>query len=78
MTRKNTLSKSIECLIIIDRNFKLDASQTTVNSEKLKAENSHVKSQIESMMDILNSSRQRLSENSFKFIREMSSVAWLN
>jgi len=46
------ISKSIDCLVNIDRNFKLDVNQTTVDLEKLKTENSFIKSQMDSMMDI--------------------------
>lgn len=46
------ISKSIDCLVNIDRNFKLDANQTTVDLEKLKTENNFIKSQMDSMMDI--------------------------
>ena len=46
------ISKSIECLINIDRNFKLDSNQTTVDLEKLKTENDFIKSQIANMMEL--------------------------
>ena len=46
------ISKSIDCLVNIDRNFKMEASQTTVDLEKLKTENSFIKSQMDSMIDI--------------------------
>lgn len=47
------ISKSIECLVNIDRNFKLDANQTTVDLEKLKTENTFIKSQMDDMMDVI-------------------------
>lgn len=46
------ISKSIDCLVNIDRNFKLDANQTTVDLEKLKTENNFIKSQMDNMMDM--------------------------
>lgn len=49
---KDDISKTIDCLVNIDRNFKLESSQTTVDLEKLKTENNFIKSQIESMMEI--------------------------
>lgn len=49
---KEDISKSIDCLVNIDRNFKMDANQTTVDLEKLKTENSFIKSQMGSMIDI--------------------------
>lgn len=45
------ISKAIECLVNIDRNFKMDATQTTVDLEKLKTENSFIKAQMDSMVD---------------------------
>lgn len=47
------ISKSIDCLVNIDRNFKLEANQTTVDLEKLKTENNFIKSQMANIMDIL-------------------------
>lgn len=49
---KEDISKSIDCLVNIDRNFKMDANQTTVDLEKLKTENSFIKSQMDSLFDI--------------------------
>lgn len=46
------ISKTIDCLVNIDRNFKLDTNQTTVDLEKLKTENGFIKSQMDDMMDI--------------------------
>lgn len=46
------VSKSIDCLVNIDRNFKMNTTQTTVELEKLKTENSFIKSQMDSMIDI--------------------------
>ena len=46
------ISKSIECLLNIDRNFKMETSQTTVDLEKLKTENSFIKSQMDSMFEM--------------------------
>lgn len=50
---KDDISKSIDCLVSIDRNFKMDVNQTTVDLEKLKTENCFIKSQMDSMIDIL-------------------------
>lgn len=47
------VSKSIERLVNIDRNFKMDTTQTTVDLEKLKTENSFIKSQTDNMVDII-------------------------
>lgn len=44
--------KSISCLLEIDRNFKMDVNQTTAEIEKLKIENSFIKSQMDSFFDI--------------------------
>ncbi|WP_027455998.1 hypothetical protein [Xylanibacter brevis] len=46
------ISKSIECLLNIDRNFKMETSQTTVDLEKLKTENNFIKSQMDSMLEM--------------------------
>jgi len=46
------ISKSIEILLNIDRNFKMDSNQTTVDLEKLKTENSFIKAQMEYMLDV--------------------------
>ena len=46
------ISKSIEYLLNIDRNFKMETSQTTVDLEKLKTENNFIKSQMESMFEM--------------------------
>lgn len=46
------ISKAIDCLVNIDRNFKMDATQTTVDLEKLKTENSFIKAQMDSMVEI--------------------------
>lgn len=46
------ISKSIECLLNIDRNFKMETSQTTVDLEILKTENNFIKSQMDSMIEI--------------------------
>lgn len=46
------ISKSIECLLNIDRNFKIETSQTTVDLEKLKTENNFIKSQMDSMFEM--------------------------
>ena len=46
------ISRSIGCLVNIDRNCKLDTNQTTVDLEKLKTENGFIKSQMDSMVDI--------------------------
>lgn len=44
--------KSIACLLEIDRNFKMDANQTTAELEKLKMEYGFIRSQINSILDI--------------------------
>lgn len=49
---QDDISKSIECLVNIDRNFKMDVGQTTVDLEKLKTENSFIRSQMDNMLDI--------------------------
>ena len=51
--KENNISKSIESLVNIDRNAKMDVNQTTVDLEKLRTENSFIKSQIDNMGDII-------------------------
>ena len=47
--------ESISCLLGIDRNFKMDINQTTVELEKLKAENSFIRSQMDSIIEVFKS-----------------------
>lgn len=46
------VSKALSYIVSVDRNFKMDSNQTTVELEKLKTENGFIKSQMESMLDI--------------------------
>ena len=58
------ISKTLECLVNIDRNCKLDVNQTTVDLEKLKTENSFIKTQMESVMDVFKSALSfKIKEN---------------
>lgn len=50
---KDDISKTIDCLVNIDRNFKIDSNQTTVDLEKLKTENHFIRSELDSLTDIL-------------------------
>lgn len=46
------VSKALSYIVSVDRNFKMDSNQTTVELEKLKTENSFIRSQMESMQEI--------------------------
>ena len=47
------VSKTLNYLASIDRNFKMEAGQTTVDLEKLKIENSIIKNEMTNMIEIL-------------------------
>ena len=47
------VSKTLSYLVSIDRNFKMDAGQTTVDLEKLKIENGFIKNEMSNMIEIL-------------------------
>ena len=50
---KEDVSDAVAYLMKIDRNFVFDASQTTVDLEKLKIENSSIKTQLDNVTNIL-------------------------
>lgn len=47
------VSKTLSCLVSVDRNFKMESGQTTVALEKLKIENSFIKSEMANIVEIL-------------------------
>ncbi len=47
------VSKTLSYLVSIDRNFKMEAGQTTVDLEKLKIENGFIKNEMADMIEIL-------------------------